>query len=242
MHLKRRWLFGVVAAVVALAGATMLPAAQEKKAAEKSERTADDIIADAVTAYKMADFGRDHKSPEALVAAASLLRSLQGIKMDAIAEKPTGEDDKTPADGQEEKVKSFAEQADELFDEASALGLTLKLAYVEPMIKAARAREYRTRAVVGGPKTIRRGIGPRKTESFHFKFQPNQIGSIGFRASIPMKITVVRSDTSNVIADGVVPVGHVVHHFGNERRGTVPVTVRVQNMSGQKGSFQLFVN
>ena len=238
MFLKLRWL-----AVLLVLGGFMLtglpaPGADEKKPEKgEPEKTAGQVIEDAVTAYKMAEFGRKNDAPEALVAAASMLRSLKGAKLTPVKEKPKVEGDGAAEDV---KTKSFGDEAEDLFEEASTLGLKLKQTHVEALIKAAKARQYR--GLIGGAQTIKRTISPKQTQVFNFEFEPNKSGSVGFSASFPMKVTVVRSDNSYVIADAVLAQGTAHHTFQTSKTGVVPVTVRVQNLSGQAGTFQLFVN
>jgi hypothetical protein len=234
MFRKVRWLVALLAAGGVLWLGLAAQAADDKA-------TANDVIADAMAAYRMAEFGRANKAPEALVAAASMLKALDKVKLREMEEPPPDEDGKKT-----EKTPSFAQQAKDLFEEASALGVELKMdAVIEPLIKAARARNIGNRAVIGGPRTINRTIGPNGTQVFHFNFEPEKPGSFGFKASFPMKISVVRSDSAGaVIGDGVTAAGHLVHVFGKAAPGkkSVPVTVRIHNESKQAGTFLLLVN
>ncbi len=225
----------------ALLGAIPAPGAEDKK---DDEKFADEVIADTMAAYRMAEFGRNAKtpSPEALVAAGSLLRSLKGAKLTKIAEKPTDADGKAAA-GEDQATQNYEEQANELFDEAIALATKQgQDKTITELIKIAKARQYR--AVLGGPKTINRTIGPNGWAVYNMEFEPHKRGTFGFRASFPMKITVVRSDNSVVIADGVTANDCASHVFGGLTAGhqSVPVTIRVQNLSKQAGTFTLLVN
>src|SRR5437763_1692817 len=117
---------------VALLG-LMAPALAQKE--KKVEKTAEDVqqerLRQLLTAYDLAAQGRTKNAPEYLITAAGLLRELSTLKdlqemkpLDAQVE-VTGEDRPAPADKQA-AVPSLARQAEDLFQEASDMGASLK--------------------------------------------------------------------------------------------------------------------
>jgi hypothetical protein len=208
--------------------------ADEKK---KEELKPDQVVEEITDAYKLVEFGRKNSAPEALIAAASVLRSLKGAKLGKITEKPKIEDDDK---SEEVKAKNFEEQADDLFEEARAMAAKKGVRGADGLIKAARDREYRD--VVGGPRTINRTIGRHGTHTFEIYVFANQASTFGFRADFPMKISIVRSDNDNVIAAGITATGNVRHHFGGSPSGKVRVTVRITNVGNQAGSYSLYAS
>src|SRR5580658_4978990 len=188
--------FSLTAFVVAgglLALTLPAPSAQDKKTPGEAESgEADSAFELATTAYKAEEFGRANNSPEALVAAAVMLRSLKSVTKTAITEIPTDENGKAI----EEKTledKSFQQQSDDLFKAASLMAGTLKIEGFNKYIKDAKDREL-TRYLAGGAKSIKRRIGPGKTEVFHLKFRNAEPWCVAFNASHPLHLKAVRTD------------------------------------------------
>src|SRR3954463_914467 len=76
-----------------LVGSFLLVAQPTTAADEKpDELTPQQVIEEVTNAYKLAEFGRKHGAPEALVAAGSVLRSLKSAKLGTIKEEPKLED------------------------------------------------------------------------------------------------------------------------------------------------------
>jgi hypothetical protein len=242
----------LLAAVGFLFAALPSTAADPKvKPDEAADKRADDV-SDIMTAYQLADFGKKFKSPEALITAAGYFRKAAALQKDKLLkdldQKPEVKDEKDLPKGEAPKgdptPPNFEAEAAKLFDEASTLGLEQKL-NVEPLIKAAKARDYKpegTRAVIGGPRTITRWIQGGQTHSFKFDFEPLMPLAIGFRATAPLKATVVRADNDNVWTAAITAGG--VHRGtpGGSRTGVVPVTIRFTNVGQQPIQYTLFVN
>ncbi len=232
-------LVGGILILVPVSPADEKKTTEEKEPEKMVELTPEEkVIEEVASAYKLAEFGRKNNAPEALIAAGTILRSLKGTKLGKITEEPKVEGGEK---SEEVPAKSFEEQAGELFDEASTIGLMKKIAGVDSLIKAAKDREFRN--VIGGPKTVRRTIGRGQTHTFHFNVQPNKNTSFGFQASFPMLISIVRSDNDFVIANGVTGGAVIHHHFGGVRKGgKVIATIRIKNVGRQAGSYQLFAS
>jgi hypothetical protein len=224
--------------------------AQKKKkdpAKAGEEYKAEDVLNDIIAAYRLKEFGEKHKSPEALIAAGSLLRKAATAKIENIAEQPIIEDDKgNKVDTPKEPAKSvsLADEADGIFAHALVMANKLELSGVDKLIQLAEKREYKQpgeRAVIGGPQAIQRTINPGQTQVYHFKFQPQMPCAIGLRSTFPMQITVVRSDNDQVWVATTTTVG-VHHHMPGPGKKNIPVTVRVRSLAPQVGMYQLFVN
>jgi len=101
MTVRLRWLTALLLAGGLLAVPVGTPADDKKEdtppANQEKLAEPDPVLERSTTAYKTADFGRENKSPEALLAAAVMLRSLKGAKKEAITEQPTDENDKPVA-------------------------------------------------------------------------------------------------------------------------------------------------
>jgi hypothetical protein len=190
--------------------AALLPLtfADEKQPADASKEAADSnsVIEISTTAYKTMDFGRENKSPEALVVAAIMLRSLKTAKIEPITEVPTDDDGK-PITEKALATRSFTDEADDLFEEARGMAIQLKLVGFDAFIDSAKSRA--TRAVVGGAKSIHRRIGPGHTEHFHFKFENEK----------PAEVAIHASHTVHVFAEH--ENNHVVWINGDHRQHAV---------------------
>jgi hypothetical protein len=209
-------LFCAAGLLAALPGLPAQDKKPEKKTPELQDGPAemDPVIELSTTAYRTAEFGRDNKSPEALVAAGVMLRSLRAAKKTAITEQPTDENGK-PVEGKPLEDRSFADEAAGLFAEASLMAAEMKLDRFDAYIDSAKTRN--TRGVVGGARSIRRKIGPGQVHHYHFKFECAKPCVVGFNASKPLHLTVVREDIDHVWINGIhqhethggVPGGHL---------------------------------
>ena len=186
MTTRVRWLAllfvsGAALAVLAPAGVDAGKTKAEKRAEEEAEkeRAAQqknaDLVSDLVTAYRLADLGRKQKSPEMLITAAGMLRQLSNAKLGTVKEQPVIENakgEKTDDDPSKLVVKaaSLLDEANDLFDEADAMG-QLQKANVGALIKLVKDRPLvGYRDVVGGPRSITRNIGGHQNNSFNFEF------------------------------------------------------------------------
>jgi hypothetical protein len=244
MTLRLRWLTPVLLAGGLLAVLAVWTPAQDKKdeakPADEKPAEPDPVLELSTTAYKTADFGRENKSPEALVAAAVMLRSLKAAKKEPITEQPTDENGKAV----EEKSladKSFAEEADDLFAEASLMAAELKIDHFDAVIDGAKKRN--TRGLVGGARTIRRRIGPGKTETFHFKFQSDKPAPFAFHATHPLHLHAVRTDYDHTWVNGIYQqyVNASPDRVGGKRGQHAPVTFKIHNPHRHAAEYVLFL-
>src|SRR5262249_22001879 len=152
-----------------------------------------------ITAYKMADFGREAKSPEALIAAAGLLRKVsagRAGKPGALTDKPVEDNDKPVGEGTL-KTRSLEEEANEWFRDASdlaAAGDPKVSKAVDLLIKEAKERKYGsdvgTRGAAGGPKWVSRPLAPGESHVYNIPFVTGVPAAIGLKStgSAPMRV------------------------------------------------------
>jgi hypothetical protein len=214
----------------------------DKKETKKTddEDAPNPVIEAATTAYKTAEFGRANKAPEALVAAAVMLRSLKTAeaKMVPIDEQPTDENGK-PVTEKALARQSFSDQADALFDEAAVMALTLKIDNLDAFIAAAKKRD--TRAVIGGARTVRRKLGPEKTEVFRFKFENERPAEIAVHASHPVEFVVEHENVHNVWFNGKVTQHDARGTPRGKAKEQATLVVKIHNPEKKAAEFELLV-
>src|SRR5437763_36694 len=90
--MTRKMLCGLAALLLGGVMLTVQPSRAAEDKEKDKELTPDQVIEEITNAYKLAEFGKKHNAPEALIAAGTVLRSLQGTKLGKITEKPEGDD------------------------------------------------------------------------------------------------------------------------------------------------------
>jgi hypothetical protein len=214
MNAKLRWVLALlaIAAMAALIGPSSVaeeakkedPKKEENPEKEKRDQQAE-IGTLLTTSAQMAEFGRKFKSPEALVAAAELLLRVDvlrnGEKLPEITEKPTDGDKDKPKELEvkAEKTKSFKDEAEDLFDEASTLAGSAPKGTVEALIKTAKARKYKgdgERGTLNGPRTITRALQPGEVHHYDFEYVRQLPAYFAWRNSgqAPIHTTMVTGD------------------------------------------------
>lgn len=172
----------------------------EPTADEKQAKQAEDIDL-MIQAAQLADVGKRLKSPEAYLAAGSLLLQLEARTkasgFGTLNVKPTVLDDKDqPVAGarvETQKALPLKDMAEDHFDAASALGAELKLGKaLDEAIKLAKTRPYDTgaRGALGGPQRL---VGvvllPGQTHEYPLRFAPPAAASIGYTSSGPVRFS-----------------------------------------------------
>jgi hypothetical protein len=241
---------------VALLGAMTLlapPAAADdpKPAAEAKQETQAGDVELLAEAYRLRDFARGHKAPEAAVTAGALVLKLNALtkgemgKLDAKLE--VLDEKGNPVKGAKvatETPEGLDKAAEEFFDEATSLGRELGIsAAVEAMRKAAKARRYTSdaekRGAVGGPKWVVRVLPAKQSHVYTIPFDTYTIGSIGFEASAP---TRCKSQIGSYVHfNQVVRVGQ----YTWKPRPDQPVkvyTITVHNHHNFPVTYRLFTN
>jgi hypothetical protein len=240
----------VLAGSLLVAVASSLPGAQQVAAAADPARPAADekmaepdpkvveLMETLGTVGKLTDIGRKQSSPEALLTAAFLLRKLSHTTIKDLAEKPTveGEKDTGEALTGNALTDSYKKEMNALIDEARNMGLDRKL-NLEPLIKDLETREL-TRLVVGGPQQVTRSIAVNATHVYNIKAEVQRPFYFSFRASTPLRVSVVRADDNNTYAAGILPGANATWTPGGSK-AIAPITIRITNVSKQPAQYQL---
>lgn len=254
-----KWRSKEVLGAVAVAGLMVLlpggasgqknEATTEKEAKQEAQLKADDI-SDLLLAYRLVELGRnkDKPAPEALIAAGSIYLRLSKVKMGTIAEKPTIQVDKKddtggPVDMVIDEAPDLEKEANLLFDEAEFMAKKEKTD-AAPLINLVKNRGER--GTLHGPKTVSRAIGPFQTQTFRLNYVPFRPAALGFKASVPMHVEVMRTDkAANVwyVTTGMHGgFNQVVGINGFPPGSAVPVRVIIQNMTQAHARYTLFTN
>lgn len=176
-------------------------------AGDSKPLTADEIRAeyvdDITTAHELAAFADKFKSPEAYIAAASLLLKVEAQSKGKMGELPK-EVTVIGADGKEKTERvgaavKLSAQAMEWFDSARGVADASIAKEVEVLIKAAMKREYvdpadkdiKERGKAGGPANMRRTIKPNDTQVIKWTFKANQWAAVGMTSGSPLGIKIV---------------------------------------------------
>jgi hypothetical protein len=258
---KRIWITGVLllgAGLLAVQPGGLLAAKADKaekapKAPKVDEATQQQtqIGSDIITSAQLADFGRKQQSPAALISAAELLLRADTLtrgKLETITEQPTN-DKKEPVKAEAEKPRSLKDEANDLLDEASALGANVP--GVEGLIKAAKQRDYRdeaskagnTRGTITGPRTIQRTINPGGTHHYNFHYVRQQPAFFGLKSTGRAPLWVGMTVGDFVRFDQTTTFGQVTFYPPrNIDQRTEQNHVRIQNVGKQPTTYTLFVN
>ena len=231
MAQRKIWLTTLALTIGLIGLAIPALSAEDAKDAPPADEAANDVLDVSALAYQTADFGHEHGSPESLLAAAVMLHSLKFAKTTPITDLPTDDAGK-PITEKSLENKSFDDEANDLFDEAEAMALDMKIPGFAAIIKAAKSRE--TRGLRGGAKTLRRKIGPRKTEVFHFEFAVGKNAPYTFHASKPLSLKVVHREAGDTWTNGTFRQYHHgnpgrVGGRGKEKYGHVTFTIHNPN-------------
>lgn len=190
------------------------------------------------TAYMLAEYGREKKAPEALITAARMLREMSKVRFKASKEAPKIEAEKGQKIVDEAApAPKLDDEAADLFDEAANMAKDLKL-NVDDLIK--RAKDGASRPPIDGPLAVNRLIGPRQVHSYNLRLAPQLPTYFGFRSSLPLRITAVRTDNANVYSAGITTVARTVWNPGGQR--IAHITLRIENPTTQPVQYQFLVN
>src|SRR5262249_35057351 len=94
---------------------------------------------------------------------------------------------------------------------------------------------------LGGLKHVSRQIGGHQTHVFRVPVQPQRPLHFGFSATLPLRVSVVRSDNSSTYGAGIVNHASTTFHPGPSKTEVVTLTVRVENVPAFRPAFSLLM-
>ncbi len=199
-------------------------------------------VEDLATIGRLVQLGHDKEnpSPESLVTAAFLLSRLSRARTEPITEKSVIEYEKgaPPADRPGDEVPpDYQAEIKALLDEARSLAAARGI-NLEALIKDVTSRKL-DRLVIGGPRSVTRVIKPKEWQTYHIKVEAQQPFYFSFRATMPLQVTVVRSDNDNVFAADVLPFASTHFTPGKGKAGQVAITIRFKNIGQQQAQYQM---
>lgn len=236
----------LLAALLALApSAAQAPPDRETEAAEKAGTEHLERVA---LVGQLTVFGRETRSPEALITAAGLLKRVaQTGGVGALADKPTierGPDAPKDAALVDEAVTpDYDKEIKQLLNDARDFAAARRL-NVEGLIKDTleRAESDKTRRVVKGPRQASRKIGGGQHHVFHIQVEPNRPFSVCLRASTPLRVSVVRNDNNRAFALRTAAAFHDTFHPADAgKKKTVGVTIRIANVGRQGAHYDMLL-
>ncbi len=247
--MTRKWLWLLAVTGLCLLTLTVPSTAQKNVGKEltEDERSAirQERMQKLIMAQELAAEGRKSQSPETLLAAASILRSLSGIgEMNKAAVSEVRPEIK--GDGKAEldaaiPPLTLLEQSDQIFKDASDIAADVGVnKEVDKLIALIKKREIiEERAVVGGPKQVCRKIGGGQTHSYTFKIFTIAPLPFVYRSTLPLRVSIVRDDDFNAYYKGVtMHMAHTFHPGYNPAKKTAPITVRISNMTKLPAEYQ----
>jgi hypothetical protein len=219
-------------------------AENDQDEADEADATAEDtpesqMITRLSRAYELAELGRQSKAPEALIAAARMLRELPPIAMEAT--RPTTESKDGPA-AQEERgaePKSQVEEASDWLKEAKALAQELTAAKtMTPEQQAAvaalaqRVEDIKlTRGAKFGPHCYWNMLKPGRTDTYKVKFVKGQPARVWAQAN-----TKVRLDVKDKRDAGIHPQVIFVPKSGDD------IAIKITNLGPVPAQYRVFTN
>lgn len=218
----------------------------EEEKAEKQAAAVEQIG----RALKIAEEGRSSKSPELLVAAASLLRKAPPVSQgkDATFERED-ESGKPVKEPEKLEMATPAELSDKFLDEAKALASELEKAkkltaeQAKAVVELADlvAKQPLERGAFGGPKYYRDVITPRGYSRVSVPFVKGWPGAITVRSVAPVRVTVKYGTTTVASFQGTV-VQITWMAGGPGKAMTQNFSISIQNLAPGTNAYQLITN
>jgi hypothetical protein len=201
---------------------------EQKEAKDKASRREGDAVKNIAMATELAEYGRQEKAPEILIAAARILRK-------TIPARPGKDEPEAKGGGAEKReLASLMEASNKLLDEARKMAGDDK-AVLE---LADRVAKEQTRDSIGGPRayTHNPGDGVRLT------------WTVRFRPGVPASVTV-RGDGANTLRTIVRGPAGYVYDWTGWNAGTTwvpgvwgPTTITVINLGPGAAFYTLYHN
>jgi hypothetical protein len=240
----------VMVTAAALAGVLVtVPTRAENPAGKKTaaEEQAEGIK-ELVTAAEVARYGREQGAPEALITAAGMLLKVDGEMKIGRLEAEVEDEKGNKVKDADEKGRSLADQAQDLFDTALAMPGAAKL-NLGAMIKAAKARaelikaakaddERKGRAPVGGPKRLSGSLSAGARRNYTIHYEPNRLAAIALTSSTPVRLEVIQPGVG-ILLSSVLTNAH--YTWVPKGRGPVPIRVQITG-TGSSAKFMIYAN
>jgi hypothetical protein len=237
----QRWVFGLVLfalGCLVLVGGPVATAEEEKKpdAQTVKPNPAAEDAANIALAYRLADYGRQHKSPLELVTAASILRHIKALPGTEKATLVAPKDTEAPQDDPVKESPSLTEKAKSLLDEAKAL-VKADDASLNELID--RVQKQTTRGSLGGPRSQSRVLRPGFAHNFGVNFIGGVPATVAVTGNGIALFTVEAYNTDGVLVaastaryPSITWVPHFTRHF----------TIRVRNDGGPFSEYTMYHN
>jgi hypothetical protein len=202
---------------------------EQKEAKDKAARRQADAVKDIGMAIQLAQYGRQEKAPEMLIAAARILRKTTPAVQ--------GKDEPEAKGGSAEKreLTSLSKAAEELLDEARKMAADDKV-ILELADRV--AKEDVTRGAIGGPRAYTHNPGDGV----------NLTWTVRFRPGVPASVTV-RGDGVNTLRTIVRGPAGYVYDWTGWNAGTTwvpavwgPTTITVINQGPGAAFYTLYHN
>lgn len=219
--------------------------AEDPIPSEKDAELDVEFIESLAAADRMAEAGRDTKSPEMLIAAGSMYRklSVQYRKPKEVKEIPTGEKDELITEKPLPSPDMTADAA-EMFN--AARGTTKvpdQIAAINVLIAAAEKRDYskKERGAVGGPKMVTRRIAGGGTHTYHIPYFTQIPAALAVRTSgIRIRCRMVHQ--GYVHFEQVVRIGQYSWIPKADTGRTKMFTLTIHNVDKGGGQYTLTTN
>jgi hypothetical protein len=211
--MRARLHLGVLAILMVLTLTFAPLEAQEKKdsIATDKKKVETDPVADLATAHYLADYGRNTKSPEALIAAAGILQRMQPVKMlDVKAESSTEADPKKITKSASEPLPDLRAEAADLLAEAKKLSANdPHVVALADALAGRPAPAASTRGAADSPRMYVKPINPGGTDYFTIPVQPGfpmQLAVIG-QGNARLRVNIWYRATIDGVVTSDVPLG-----------------------------------
>jgi hypothetical protein len=203
----------------------------EKEAKDKEAKVAGETVKNIGMAIQLAEYGRQEKAPEMLIAAARILRKTPPAKPGKDEPEAKGGN----AKAEKRELASLVEASDKLLDEARKMAADDKV-----LLELADrvAKEDPTRGAIGGPRAYTHNPGDGV----------NLTWSVNFRPGVPASVTV-RGDGVNRLRTVVRGPGGYYYEWTGFNANTNwvpgvwgPTTITVINLGPGAAFYTLYHN
>jgi hypothetical protein len=247
--MKLRILFATIACLFSITLATSPLEAQKKKErldpSEKQKVETDPVEALATT-QSLIEYGRNTKSPEALITAAGILHRLKPAKpLDVKATSSTEADPKKTTEVGSDALPDFKAEAKELLAEAKKLSANDP--HIVALADAVASRA--TRGASDGPRMFQKPLYAGASDTFTIRFDPGypvQLAVMG-QGNAKLRISIHYRATIDGVISSDIPLGKSEGFVGRigfmaPVADRVTVYVSVRNLGKVPTTYRLATN